>query len=113
MLANVTFRDYGQNSITRRDGIKSPRNVYSFLNKLANDKAFYISFQNSPIHIFEEYGFDISKIVIPNDFKLPSQSEIKERLIYINTYEDFVSPSQIQSLPILPVVFVFIPILTN
>ena len=58
---------------------------------------------------------DLGYLIPPHEsvkirFFLPSQEELRERLSYINNYEDFVSPSQIQSLPILPVVFVFIPI---
>lgn len=69
-----------------------------------------MDFQENPIKVFEEYHFDTSKILIPENFILPTQQELRERLSYINNYEDFVSPSQIQSLPVLPAIFVFIPI---
>ncbi len=111
MQVNTLNVNYNPNVINRNNvKVESPRDTYSFLNRLVNDKDFYVDFQMNPIKIFGEYNFDTSKIVIPKDFILPSQEELRERLSYINNYEDFVSPSQIQSLPILPVVFVFIPI---
>jgi len=99
--------------IGKKVNIDSPRDTYSFLNRLVNDKSFYDEFQNQPLKIFKEYNFDTSKITIPADFILPSQDVLRDRLSYINNYEDFVSPSQIQSLPVLPVIFVFIPVFAS
>ncbi|WP_018675108.1 hypothetical protein [Riemerella columbina] len=89
---------------------EAPRDTYSFVNKLVHDTSFYNEFSLNPLKVFGENGFDTSKIYIPNDFSMPSQEELKERLMYIYSYEDFVSPAEMSSLPILPVVFIFIPI---
>lgn len=85
MQVNTLNVNYNPNVINRNNvKVESPRDTYSFLNRLVNDKDFYVDFQMNPIKIFGEYNFDTSKIVIPKDFILPSQEELRERLSYIN-----------------------------
>jgi hypothetical protein len=90
-----------------------PRDSYSFVNRLANDELFYNEFKMNPLKIFDENGFDTTKIFIPSDFQMPARELLRSRLQIIYSYEDFVSPAEMSTLPILPVIFIFIPIFAS
>ena len=58
MQVNTLNVNYNPNVINRNNvKVESPRDTYSFLNRLVNDKDFYVDFQMNPIKIFGEYKY--------------------------------------------------------
>lgn len=86
-----------------------PRDSYKFMQDFAFNQENLNEFQKNPLNFLQSRGIDTSELIIPKDFKMPSQEEINMALKYYYSNEEFVSPAMQTSAAAFWVVFIFIP----
>ncbi|AZI55539.1 hypothetical protein EIB75_09885 [Epilithonimonas vandammei] len=77
-----------------KGSFNQPRNSHYLLQNLITDMEFLKDFEKRPLEILKSFGVDTSEVKIPDNFKLPPQDILKERLKYYYDNEEFVSPAQ-------------------